>query len=76
MQDAQPFRGDSDKHSHDSFCTETELQLKLRQILSDRFTNGVQNRFETIKIQAPALRMDSPERISRLRLRLELDLEN
>ena len=43
MQDAQPFRGDSDKHSHDSFCTETELHSKLHQILRDRFTNGVQN---------------------------------
>ena len=54
MQDAQPFRGDSDKHSHDSFCTRRQ---NYNQIASNPFEINLQMESkidpETIKIQAP-----------------------
>ena len=51
MQDAQPFRADSDTHSHDSFCTETELQSN--SVKSFEIGLQMESKIEIIKIQAP-----------------------
>ena len=53
MQDAQPFRGDSDKHSHDSLCTETELQSNCVKSFEIDLQMESKIEHETIKIQAP-----------------------